>query len=205
MVLTTISVSAEKCECHFFSREMRWQDSSVVYHSTTDREIGIEIPPSSLWFFNLIKKNARATNLPRKKYTLLKVHVGARGKVAGIAKVTGLTHQKIIQKIFRYGNLIFVATIFFLNARRIYLQQIIVHTASFKKFKSPVWWKFRNRVEMIACSRGRVVKATDSKSVGIFPRRFKSCRLRKLWNWAMLSNFYSYGKDRKKRLFHFHE
>ena len=27
-------------------------------------------------------------------------------------------------------------------------------------------------------SRGRVVKATDLKSVGIFPRRFESCRLR---------------------------
>ena len=51
-------------------------------------------------------------------------------------------------------------------------------------------------------SRGRVVKATDSKSVGIFPRRFESCRLREKvvvvwdnistlsWNFVNISNPY---------------
>ena len=32
---------------------------------------------------------------------------------------------------------------------------------------------------MLSGSHGRVVKATDQKSVGIFPRMFKSCRLDK--------------------------
>ena len=40
------------------------------------------------------------------------------------------------------------------------------------------------------CSRGRVVKATDLKSVGIFPRRFKSCRLRNLRIYKVWSKFY---------------
>ena len=33
-------------------------------------------------------------------------------------------------------------------------------------------------LELLSCSRGRVVKALDLKSNGVSPRRFESCRLR---------------------------
>ena len=39
------------------------------------------------------------------------------------------------------------------------------------------------------CKRGRVVKAIDLKSIGVSPRRFKSCRLRKI-NGNMGQNKY---------------
>ena len=51
-----------------------------------------------------------------------------------------------------------------------------IHWLSF--FQRTVWyfarWNF-------SCSLGRVVKATDSKSVGLCPRRFESCRLRDIF------------------------
>ena len=38
-----------------------------------------------------------------------------------------------------------------------------------------------SHIGSITSSRGRVVKAMDSKSIGVSPRRFESCRLRNLF------------------------
>ena len=38
-----------------------------------------------------------------------------------------------------------------------------------------------NELSMLSSSRGRVVKALDSKSNGVSPRRFESCRLRNVF------------------------
>ena len=49
----------------------------------------------------------------------------------------------------------------------------------------------------IWCSRGRVVKAFDSKSNGVSPRRFESCRLRNSFFFSFL--FFNEIKQTKNR------
>ena len=47
---------------------------------------------------------------------------------------------------------------------------------------------------IFASSRGRVVKATDSKSVSLWERRFESCRLRNTIRWRLSFRFFSQEK-----------
>ena len=46
------------------------------------------------------------------------------------------------------------------------------------------WYSVFSHIK-VTSSRGRVVKALDLKSNGIFPRRFEPCRLRILFEWVV--------------------
>ena len=60
-----------------------------------------------------------------------------------------------------------------------------------KLLERVIYWTRESCKTQYRSSRGRVVKAVDSKSIGVSPRRFESCRLRRavlslFWLWLDL-------------------
>ena len=74
-----------------------------------------------------------------------------------------------------------------IQSRILNATQICLVSKRYLAQKCPVLQVNKNALSMSSSSRGRVVKALDSKSNGVSPRRFESCRLRNLFGFLVPS------------------